>query len=75
MELGEDLPVIPLPQPELNPSVSKPDGNRLFLIDGAAREDCERREVIGLADDELWAPQGSLHVEPEAVAGDVQRHA
>src|SRR2546429_5028111 len=53
----------------------KPDGNRLFLIDGAADEDGERRQIIGFADDELGAPQRDLHLESEAVAGGAQSHA
>src|SRR5437016_604011 len=52
----------------------KPDGNRLFLIDGAAREDSERREIVGFADNELGAQQGRLHTEPQAVATGAHRH-
>src|SRR5260370_9750953 len=69
------MSVIPSPQAKLIFFAPKPDGNRLFLIDGAAREDSERREIVGFADNELGAPQGSLHGKPQAMGGGAKSHA
>src|SRR5947207_2353841 len=51
------------------------NGDRLFLIADADSENGYRREIIGIADNEHRAPEGSLHVESQTVGGDVQSYA